>query len=89
MTATTYMANDLQLAVGTAGGQLLMYDIRANQPILTKDHNYGLPIKKILHHERSDKVFSADQKVVKVWDREDGKPYTSMEVRHGWGATGA
>ena len=38
----------MTLGVGTSTGQVLLYDIRSNKPLLTKDHMYGLPIKKVL-----------------------------------------
>ena len=31
-----------------AVGQVLLYDVRASKPVLTKDHMYGLPIKKVV-----------------------------------------
>ena len=71
--------NGLVMAVGLSTGQILLYDIRSKQPILTKDHNYGLPIKKITFHEKSDKVLSADTKVVKMWERENGENFTAIE----------
>ena len=34
-----------------AVGQVLLYDVRASKPVLTKDHMYGLPIKKVVYTE--------------------------------------
>jgi ribosome biogenesis protein ENP2 len=55
----------LNLAVGTSTGLVLMYDIRSNKPMLTKDHMYGLPIKKVLYHTGYDNdfVLSMDSQV--------------------------
>jgi len=73
--------NALQMAVGTSTGQVLLYDMRSSRPLLTKDHMYGLPIKKVRFHNGAgnDNVMSMDAQVVKVWDRNTGKPYTSIE----------
>jgi len=59
----------LTMGVGTATGQILLYDIRANKPFCTKDHMYGLPIKDITFHEQQDLVLSMDSSVLKIWDR--------------------
>ncbi|XP_077991295.1 nucleolar protein 10-like [Glandiceps talaboti] len=71
--------DSLIMGVGTATGQILLYDIRSNKPLLVKDHNYGLPIKSIHFHESQDLVISADEKIVKLWNQDTGKPYTSIE----------
>lgn len=59
----------LQLGVGTATGQVLLYDIRSNKPFYVKDHMYGLPIKDIEFHYQQDLVFSMDSSVLKIWDK--------------------
>ena len=46
--------------------------------MLTKDHMYGMPIKKIQFHDQ-DQVISMDGQIVKIWDRQVGTPYTSIE----------
>ncbi|XP_076368050.1 nucleolar protein 10 lethal (2) 34Fd isoform X2 [Tachypleus tridentatus] len=69
----------LQMAVGTATGQILLYDIRASSPLLVKDHMYGLPIKDIEFYPSMDLVVSIDRKIVKLWDRTTGKPFTSIQ----------
>lgn len=71
--------NGLEMGVGLSTGQVFLYDIRSNRPILVKDHNYGLPIKKIVFHEQNDKVISVDSKVVKIWERETGDMFTAIE----------
>jgi len=72
----------LTMGVGTSTGQVLLYDLRANKPIRTKDHMYGLPIKKLEFHNQhgNDLVLSMDAQTVKIWERETGKPYTSIEA---------
>ena len=71
--------NGLEMAVGTGSGQILLYDIRSRQPIHSKDHHYGLPIKKIIFHEKTSNILSADSKVIKIWERETGKNFTAIE----------
>jgi len=73
--------DSLNIAVGTSTGQVLLYDVRASKPILSKDHMYGLPIKKVAFTEGAEQplVLSMDGQVVRIWDRENGKPYTSIE----------
>jgi len=73
--------DSLNLAVGSTTGQVLLYDIRAGKPVLTKDHHYGLPIKRIVQTTAGEQelVLSLDSQVVRVWDRQTGKPHTSIE----------
>lgn len=58
---------------------MLLYDIRSNKPYTVKDHRYELPIKEIEWHQESDLVLSIDKRVCKIWDRNSGKPFTSIE----------
>lgn len=69
----------LTMGLGTSTGHVLLYDIRSDKPFLTKDHMYDLPIKDITFHEPLDLVLSMDSKILKLWDRHSGKPYTSIE----------
>ena len=71
--------NGLEMGIGLNSGHVLLYDIRSDKPILTKDHYNSLPIKRIAFHEKSDNVLSADSKVVKIWERETGKNLTAIE----------
>ncbi|RZC43106.1 nucleolar protein 10 [Asbolus verrucosus] len=70
----------LTMGVGTATGQVLLYDIRSNKPFYMKDHMYGLPIKDVEFHHQQDLIFSMDSSVVKIWDKNNGKLYTSVEA---------
>eukprot|EP00730_Choanoeca_flexa_P017057 TRINITY_DN8164_c0_g1_i1.p1 TRINITY_DN8164_c0_g1~~TRINITY_DN8164_c0_g1_i1.p1 ORF type:complete len:720 (+),score=202.36 TRINITY_DN8164_c0_g1_i1:107-2266(+) len=79
VTTTTFFADNLSMAVGTSSGHVLVYDVRNNEAELVKDHNYGLPIKRIHHHHSSDTIASCDSKVVKFWEREGGKNVTALE----------
>ena len=40
---------------------------------------YGLPIVDLKFLEGSGHVLSADPKVIKVWEKGSGKPYTSIQ----------
>ncbi|KAF9951359.1 hypothetical protein BGZ65_005993 [Modicella reniformis] len=75
----------LTMAVGTSTGHVLMYDLRSNVPLFVKDHQYGFPIKSLGFHEGTQgedgrsKIISADCKIIKIWDRENGNNFTSIE----------
>ena len=71
--------NGLEMGVGLNSGHVLLYDIRSNKPVLMKDHFNALPIKRIVFHDRSDNVISADSKVVKIWERTTAKNFTAVE----------
>lgn len=68
----------LTMGVGTATGQILLFDIRSDKPLLVKDHLYGLPIKKLAFHNEANVVMSMDAKVLKLWDRMTGRAFTSV-----------
>uniref|UniRef100_A0A3B4DPK1 Nucleolar protein 10 n=1 Tax=Pygocentrus nattereri TaxID=42514 RepID=A0A3B4DPK1_PYGNA len=69
----------LGIAVGTTTGQVLLYDLRSSHPLLVKDHYYGLPIHSIHFHEQLDLVLSADSKIIKMWHKDNGKMFSSIE----------
>ncbi|XP_043515134.1 nucleolar protein 10 isoform X2 [Frieseomelitta varia] len=81
ITSLKYQAG-LTLGVGTSTGQILLYDIRSSKPFLIKDHMYGLPIKNVEFHQTMDMVYSMDSSIVKIWERNNGKLYTSIEAQH-------
>ncbi|XP_071403098.1 nucleolar protein 10 isoform X3 [Centroberyx affinis] len=69
----------LNMAVGTSTGQVLLYDLRSSRPLLVKDHYYNLPIKSLNFHEQLDLVLSADSKIIKIWNKDTGKVFSSIE----------
>lgn len=71
--------NSLTMAVGTATGHVLLYDIRANKPFFIKDHMYGLPIKNVDFENDQNLVLSMDSSVLKIWEKNSGKIFTSIE----------
>ncbi|TRZ02655.1 hypothetical protein DNTS_024393 [Danionella cerebrum] len=75
--------SSLGLAVGTSTGQILIYDLRSSRPLLVKDHYYGLPIKSLQFHNSMDLVMSADSKIIKMWNKDTGKVFSSIEPKAG------
>lgn len=69
MTALKFQGS-LTLGVGTATGQVLLYDIRSSKPFLVKDHMYGLPILDVDFHDAQDLILSMDSSVIKIWRKE-------------------
>ncbi|KAF8601572.1 WD40 repeat-like protein [Ceratobasidium sp. AG-I] len=75
VSALASRADGLSLAVGTANGRTLLYDLRAAKPFASKDQGYGLPVHCVSWIEGGSRmagdglVVSADKKVVKIWDR--------------------
>lgn len=71
----------IHMAAGTATGQILLYDLRSNKPYTIKDHMYGLPIKKVAFLPSLDLIASMDSKILKMWNRDSGKPYTAIQAQ--------
>ncbi|KAG9494593.1 hypothetical protein GDO78_002105 [Eleutherodactylus coqui] len=71
----------LHLAVGTSTGQVLVYDLRSNRPLIVKDHQYGLPIKSIQFHDPLELIISSDSRIIKMWNKDNGKAFTSIEPK--------
>ncbi|KAJ8726325.1 hypothetical protein PYW07_001023 [Mythimna separata] len=69
----------LRMGVGTSTGHVLLYDIRSSKPLLVKDHMNEIPIKSLEFHKTMNYVYSMDATVVKIWDKNTGKQYTSIE----------
>lgn len=67
MTALEFQG-PLGLSVGTATGQVLLYDLRSDKPLRVKDHMYGLPIRDIAFNQ--DHVLSMDSSVIKIWNKD-------------------
>lgn len=58
---------------------MLLYDLRSNQPLLIKDHNYDLPIKSLDFKDEENLVLSMDSRILRFWNRNTGKAYTAIE----------
>ncbi|KAF8436761.1 hypothetical protein BGX38DRAFT_1274312 [Terfezia claveryi] len=86
ITALEFAMNGLTLATGNAVGITTLFDIRSPRPLLIKDQQYGFPIHSLkflkIHGSEGDsgrKVLSSDKKIIKFWDQDTGKPWTSIE----------
>ena len=82
VTSLRFDPNGLQIAVGSEGGYIRLYDLRSSRPLRVKDHMNGFPIIDLKYHTSVDgtrRVVSTDKKIVKVWDERTGTPYTSIE----------
>ncbi|KAI9094365.1 WD40-repeat-containing domain protein [Phlyctochytrium arcticum] len=78
ITALKFSDDGLSFAVGTATGQVLVYDLRSATPMVVKDHQYGFPIKSLNIHSTGN-IISADTKIIKIWNKDTGKALTSVE----------
>ncbi|SPP82478.1 blast:Nucleolar protein 10 [Drosophila guanche] len=78
VTALKYR-NGLHMAVGTASGHVLIYDIRAKQPLLVKNHLNRLPIKRLAFNPTQNAVYSMDEATLKLWDEQTGKQIAYVE----------
>lgn len=88
ITALEFARSGLQLAAGSSTGHIHLYDIRSPIPLLRKDQGYGYPIHTLIFLASSastrsqvtePKVLSADKRIIKIWDAQDGSPWTSVE----------
>ncbi|CAG8476438.1 8421_t:CDS:10 [Diversispora eburnea] len=86
ITSMEYKNDGLSLAIGTSTGHILLYDLRSSNPWLVKDHQYGYPIKSIKWYyddvtgdKGQNKIISADCKIIKIWDKDNGSHFTSVE----------
>lgn len=71
--------NGLHMGVGTASGHVLIYDIRASEPLLIKDHLNRIPVKKIAFNHSQNLVCSMDSAMLKIWDENSGKQKAYIE----------
>lgn len=83
ITATAFRNDGLHFSCGTSNGKTLIYDLRSSTPLLFKDQGYDFSIKKIIWLDEnkidSNKILTADKKIIKIWDRNTGDPYAFME----------
>jgi ribosome biogenesis protein ENP2 len=67
ITAVAHDTSGLYMAAGTAGGLVALYDVRSSRPLHVKEHKHGMPIHTIKFHAGSGSIFSADEKLIKIW----------------------
>lgn len=80
VTCFEFDSNGVTFAAGTNKGQVGIFDLRKSGIIHTKDHNYDLPIVSMGFHDLTKNIFTADKKVVKVWNKETGSILTNLEM---------
>lgn len=88
ITALEFDQSGLGLATGSSAGLIHLYDLRSPRPLLKKDQGYGYPIHTLIYLTSSassrgqatePKILSADKRIIKIWDPNDGSPWTSVE----------
>lgn len=88
ITALEFHRSGLNLATGTSSGMVYLYDLRSPVPLLQKDQGYGYPIQTLKYLTpttrsasavQSEKIMSADKRIIKIWEKESGDPWTSIE----------
>lgn len=83
ISALSFRNDGLNFACGTSEGKAVLYDLRLSNPSLVKDQGYGFGIKKIIwideNESDSNKILTSDKRIAKIWDRNTGKPFASME----------
>ncbi|KAL8692986.1 MAG: hypothetical protein Q9218_002103 [Villophora microphyllina] len=88
ITALEFDRSGLGLATGSSTGLIHLYDLRSPKPLLKKDQGYGYPIQSLIYLTSSTssrrqaaepKILSADRRIIKIWDPQDGSPWTAVE----------
>ena len=88
ITSLEFDRSGLGLATGSSTGLIHLYDLRSPTPVLKKDQGYGYPIQDIIYLTSSidgrantaePKILSADKRIIKIWNAQDGSPWTSVE----------
>ena len=82
ITALDFSPSGLSLATGSSNGLIKLFDLRTPVPLLTKEHGPGFPIKNIIHMttvSQEKKILSADKRLIKIWDEQQGDTWTSVE----------
>lgn len=88
VTALTFQGSGLGFGAGSSDGLIHLYDLRSPVPLLKKDQGYGYAIQDLMFLESDSrsrgqvtepKVLSADKRIIKIWDPQDGAPWTSVE----------
>lgn len=83
ISALAFNRSGLQLATGSSTGIVHTYDLRSPVPLLKKDQGYDFPIQTLEYitppTSESEKILSADKRIIKLWDSGSGDPWTSVE----------
>ncbi|KAL8840390.1 MAG: hypothetical protein Q9176_003883 [Flavoplaca citrina] len=88
ITAVEFEHSGLGLATGSSAGLIHLYDLRSPKPLLKKDQGFGYPIHTLMYlnsttstrsQTAEPKILSSDKRIIKIWDAQDGSPWTSVE----------
>ncbi|KAM0723953.1 hypothetical protein Q7P37_000944 [Cladosporium fusiforme] len=83
ISALAFNRSGLQLATGSSTGIVHTYDLRSPVPLLKKDQGYDFPIQTLEYitppTSESEKILSADKRIIKLWDSASGDTWTSVE----------
>jgi ribosome biogenesis protein ENP2 len=73
-------SNGVTMAVGTDVGHVALFDLRKSGCVTVKDHRYESPIVALQFHDLTKNVISADERIVKIWDRESCDTLVNLEL---------
>ncbi|KAL8715727.1 MAG: hypothetical protein Q9220_000394 [cf. Caloplaca sp. 1 TL-2023] len=88
VTALEFDPSGLGIATGSSTGLIHLYDLRSPKPVLKKDQGFGYPIQNLIYLNSSTssraqatepKILSADKRIIKIWNIQDGSTWTSAE----------
>lgn len=80
VTSVAFDYSGMQIAAGTKGGNVALYDIRSSKPLHVKEHQYGMPIHTIRFHTGSGTIMSSDAKLVKIWKAKPSAISSSSDI---------
>lgn len=88
LTAVRFDQGGLNVAVGTSGGLVSIFDLRSSKPMMTKDHMYDSPIIDLKFQtdpfgSGTRHVVSSDKHIIKIWDADTGEAHTNIEPGDG------
>lgn len=72
---------DLNMVMGSAEGELKLFDLRYPAPAFTKSHPYMVPINDIIFHEKTGKMIVSDEKSIRIYDKDSGNLFTTVESK--------
>ena len=79
ITSVAYDYNGMNMAVGTRGGCVALYDMRSDKPLYIKEHQYGMPIHTVQFHKGNNLVLSSDARLIKIWHAKSSSSSISTE----------
>lgn len=81
ITAMNHDSSGYIFAVGSANGLVRLYDLRYSSHTLEVQHPYRDPIKAIGFHEDTKSMWSADRRMLKIYNKTTGKVFTNVEPK--------